>query len=180
MICLSGGARTVCVPMENRNAGDRVSYSVNAVHKVSYSVCTPCIVRGNISSKFKCLWCYKGLRVAAGPSCSAMELEPILSLLPPRAINNPARGCQMCNCASTTWTPALYSLAINRKGCFVCEIRVYNLYICNLCRSPGFCSEPHWATAVLYPHNIEDSVCNYYLSNKDLKLRQATFHVGSL
>lgn len=100
----------------------------------------------------------------------SLLLELILSLLPPTAINNPARGCQKCNCVPTTWSPGLYSLATNRKGCFVCEIRVYNLYICTLRRSPGFCSEPHWATAVLYPCNIEDSVGNYYLSNKDLKL----------
>lgn len=60
------------------------------------------------------------------------------------------------------------------EGCLsVCgkQIRVYIMYICSLCMSPWFCCEPHWATAVLYPCDTEDPVCNYYLSNKDLKLR---------
>ncbi len=35
-----------------------------------------------------------------GPSCAAMKLESIPPLLPPRVINNPARGCQDCDCVS--------------------------------------------------------------------------------
>lgn len=126
-----------------------------------------------------CGWCNKGsqaLTVAAGLFSSATELQPIPSPLTPAVINNPARGCRECHCASTTWTPALHSPASSRKGCafvqmymkradpgikmetFVSPVGVFD-----------FCCEPYWATAVLYLCDMEDSVCNYYLSDKDLK-----------
>lgn len=177
----------VCVCMKNREAGERE-------WALFCTVLCACVNAQNYTKQcnhMSYLWMYSiswfmcvslmsvqkwdsALAAAAGPSCSAMKLGLILSLLPPRVINNPARGCQECDCVSTTWTPAPHSLATKRKMCISeCvegeQIRIHNLYICSLCRSPWFCCKPRWATAALYPCDIEDPVCNYYLSNNDLK-----------